>query len=743
MDHRHRQEDLPGHGDRLEDRAAAQVPAPEGGPGAAGKTASSAHCWHAFQSDTLGDTSAYTAQWGSRFDFMYAVANDRRMWVEELAQKTLWWTGIAGGCIRAFGNRGAAIQMYHSVSGPDKARWTDPRFSIPPDAFEAQMRFLSRHRNVVSYSALVDMLERKEDPPAGTVAITFDDGYLDTLQEAAPILEKYRLPAIAFLVTGYVDRGQTQWSDELFTIFVAHTRTRVRIPEIMPSDVDLGDARAKAAAYNALLLWFISALPAARAKMLACLAEEFRPECSPPRLTMNWDEVRELIRKYPNIEIGLHSAEHLDMTAHENAVAQNEMDQSLRATQRELGIRPEHFAFPYNRVSTEARALAREFGFRSAVASGRSVRISKESDLMALPRMETCRSLALFRFRTGGAEEFFRHRQSADVHSALPPQDNCGKSVISSCTIGVPADSARVTAIIVSYNSADTVDASLSSVRKAHEAGFLDCIVVDNASSDETAAFITEAHPWVTLVESGENLGYGRGCNLALHSVRTPYVLFMNADAMIEPEDILTLVAFLEEHPQAGMAAPALVETDGNLQGTRALPTPGSILAQAAGANRGRPHQRLIHPGGQPFEAEWLCGAVLLADRALLEELGGFDPRFFLYFEETDLCRRVRAHGRQLWAVGTAVARHAAHESAAKTRKEMYEGCIAEYYFPSRFYYLAKQYGWTAAAATDAGEIALLAGRALIGRIARRPTSRFAQRLRAPMFRPPNAVAQP
>jgi GT2 family glycosyltransferase len=304
-------------------------------------------------------------------------------------------------------------------------------------------------------------------------------------------------------------------------------------------------------------------------------------------------------------------------------------------------------------------------------------------------------------------------------------------------------NSASVTAIIVAYNSVDTIDASLGSVRKAHETGLLECFVVDNASRDGTAEFVAGAHPWVTLIESGENLGYGRGCNLALRRVRTPYVLFMNADAMIEPEDVLTLVRFLETHPRAGMAAPALIETDGSLQGTRALPTPLSILAQAAGANGGRPAQRPIHPGSPPFEAQWLCGAVLLADRALLEELGGFDPRFFLYFEETDLCRRVRAHGRQLWAVGGAVAKHAAHDSAAKTQKEMYEGCIAEYYFPSRFYYLAKQYGWTVAAATEAGELALLAGRALVGRIARHPNSRFAQRLRAPFFRAPKAWPSP
>ena len=248
-------------------------------------------------SDIIGDASTYAEEWGSHFDFMYPLTNDRKMWVEQLAQKVFYWTGIADLYRRARHRRGATIQMYHSVSGPEESRWIDPRFTIPPQEFEAQVRFLAAHRNVVPFSGLVDMLERGENPPAGTVVITFDDGYLDTLRVAAPILEKYGLPAIVFLVTGYIDRAQNQWGDELFSLFVSHTRTNVSLPEIGQPTVDLRDARAKAGAYSALLSWFISALPGARTQMLARLADEFRPKCKAPRLTMNWEEVRELTLK--------------------------------------------------------------------------------------------------------------------------------------------------------------------------------------------------------------------------------------------------------------------------------------------------------------------------------------------------------------------------------------------------------------------------------------------------------------
>lgn len=684
--------------------------------------------------------SAYTAHWGPRFDFMRPFTRNRQRWAEHLALKAVYWTGAAGVYNRTLSSSGATIQMYHSVSDAANSRWIDPRFTVPPEDFKAQIRFLSRHRNVVSHSALVGMLERGENPPAGTVVVTFDDGYLGMLDVAAPILEKYGVPAIAFILTGYIDRGQNQWGDDLFSLFVSHRRTSVRIPGIHPSRVDLNDAETKARAFAALQSWFISALPGARTEMLACLTEEFRPEDTPPRLTMNWDEVRRLVRNHPNIEIGLHGAEHLDMTAHPEAVIRDELDRCLAATQRELGLRPEHFAFPYNRFSTAARAMVREFGFRSAVASGDGVRITKYSDHLALPRMESCRSLTLLRLRTGGAG--YARQPEAKPADASPPPAMPSRPEAPAARDNA-ADGAKVTAVIVSYNSADQIDTALNSLRAAHDAGFLECVVVDNASSDGTAAFVSARHPWVTLVESGANLGYGRGCNLALQRIKTPHVLFMNADATIGPGDILVLVRFLEENPRAGMAAPALVETDGHLQVTRPLPTPMRILAEAAGANGGRPEQRPIHPGDPPFEAEWLCGAVLLADRTLLEELGGFDPRFFLYYEETDLCRRVRDHGRELWAVGGAVARHAAHDSAAKTNMKMFEGCIAEYYFPSRYYYVAKQYGWAVAAATEAGEIGLLAARSLVALLLGRSSNRLAQRLRAPVFRAPKKIQAP
>jgi peptidoglycan/xylan/chitin deacetylase (PgdA/CDA1 family) len=359
------------------------------------------------RTDFLGDASPYREKWGARFDFMYLLLRDHQRYTGRLGEKALYWSGVTELYRCAAGACGATIQMYHSIPTPDICPWIDPRYVIPRDLFESQMRFLSRHRQVVSFSRLMEMLDGDEPIAAGTVVLTFDDGYLDTLRVAVPILEKYGLPATVFPVTGYVGRGQNQWGDQLFFLFVAHTREKLDVPGVTLTEVDLCDPQAKAHAYDALHQWFKGALPAQRVEMLAYLAEQLRPEQFPPRLTMTWDEVRELVRGHPDVGIGLHGAEHIDLAAHDPSVSREDIEECLRAALRELGQKPSCFAFPYNHVSEDVCEIVRQLGFRSAVASGEGMLISRGSDRMALPRIEVCRSMSLFRFRTSGAYPAF------------------------------------------------------------------------------------------------------------------------------------------------------------------------------------------------------------------------------------------------------------------------------------------------------------------------------------------------
>src|SRR5687768_169670 len=100
-----------------------------------------------------------------------------------------------------------------------------------------------------------------------------------------------------------------------------------------------------------------------------------------------------------------------------------------------------------------------------------------------------------------------------------------------------PAEDA-VTVVMVTYSSSRVIGESLSPLRIPHQNGLIRCVVVDNASPDGTADRISQDYPWVELVRSPGNLGYGRGCNLGFERVRTPYVMFMNPDVIIGAEAI-------------------------------------------------------------------------------------------------------------------------------------------------------------------------------------------------------------
>jgi len=240
------------------------------------------------------------------------------------------------------------------------------------------------------------------------------------------------------------------------------------------------------------------------------------------------------------------------------------------------------------------------------------------------------------------------------------------------------------TAVIVTYNAHAYISAALDETGRARDERLLETIVVDNASADGTAALVRERYPWVRVIDSGANVGYGRACNAGLAAVETPYVLFLNPDAVLPTASLRTLITFLDGHPRAAVAAPATKVYGGAaLQFVGGLPTPAYILLAAAGLRSHPPSRRFIQPGTPPFQTDWLAGGILLARCDAIRALGGFDPRFFLYFEETDLCKRAIESGHELWAVGTAMASHAGAQAAKSTGRHLYHATIAKHYFPA------------------------------------------------------------
>lgn len=321
----------------------------------------------------------------------------------EAAGAALYWSGAAWAYEKAARPEGAVILMYHSVAPREHARYVDPPMRTPPELFERQMAFLARERRVVSLTSLVAELEAGRTPAAGTVCLTFDDGYLDNLTVAAPILARHGLPATLYLPTAYIDDGRPQWVDLLHWSYGARTRERVGLPSFGLGEVDLGSAPAWAAAKAVLHERLIASPLPERGRLLAEIEAAFAPASRPPRLTMTWDDARELRRRYPSFEVGGHSRDHADLSRHLGAEGRAQVADCREALRRELGEEPAHFSFPYERWAPETRDAAAAAGWRSAVGRGPGLRIGAGSDRWALPRVSAPESMTALRFKTGGA----------------------------------------------------------------------------------------------------------------------------------------------------------------------------------------------------------------------------------------------------------------------------------------------------------------------------------------------------
>jgi GT2 family glycosyltransferase len=215
----------------------------------------------------------------------------------------------------------------------------------------------------------------------------------------------------------------------------------------------------------------------------------------------------------------------------------------------------------------------------------------------------------------------------------------------------VSQHAARVHAVVVAYNSADTLARCVEPLAAFER---VDVTVVDNASPDESLAAI--AHLDVDTVRAPDNRGFAAGCNIGIARSDAPYVLLLNPDARITAADLEALCAVLDARPAAGLVAPRILESDGSVAWSQfRFPRRRSTYAQALFLHRAWPRaawaDELIRDpavyevAGSP---EWVSGACLLLRRAALDAIGPLDESFFMYCEDSDLCARLREAGWEL-----------------------------------------------------------------------------------------------
>src|SRR5213083_1290651 len=221
---------------------------------------------------------------------------------------------------------------------------------------------------------------------------------------------------------------------------------------------------------------------------------------------------------------------------------------------------------------------------------------------------------------------------------------------------------ARVTVsvIIVNWNAGQALDACLASLAAGGVAE-AEVILVDNASSDESARAAGARHPRVRLVETGANLGFAAGANRGAAAAGGDVLVFLNPDARALPGALATLVAALAGAPRAGIAGGGLAGEGGRWQPASARFGPLAHLV--LDTTLGRLGARLRRA---PHRVDWVYGTFMAVGRDLFLRLEGFDPRYFLYGEDLDLCYRAARLGARTLHVPAARAVHGPNLSAAQ-----------------------------------------------------------------------------
>jgi peptidoglycan/xylan/chitin deacetylase (PgdA/CDA1 family) len=277
----------------------------------------------------------------------------------------------------------AAVLLYHRVD--DEADVHD--LSVPPTLLARQLEWLSRECRVVPLEALLS--GARDGHPERTVAITFDDGYLDALDEAAPVLERLGLPAAMFVTTRWLEDAGEYWWDALervllggptppeLTIALGET---ISVPTRTPGE--------RRAAHDQIHSRLVHASLPDRDRVVAALQAWSGRRPDSRRRPLRAEELRRLAR-VPGISIGAHSVNHLSLPDQPPGVQRAEVLESVRTLERVLDTRITTFAFPYGAIDRASADVTREICSWSMATDARP--LPRSFDAARVPRLEVKR----------------------------------------------------------------------------------------------------------------------------------------------------------------------------------------------------------------------------------------------------------------------------------------------------------------------------------------------------------------
>ncbi len=242
-----------------------------------------------------------------------------------------------------------------------------------------------------------------------------------------------------------------------------------------------------------------------------------------------------------------------------------------------------------------------------------------------------------------------------------------------------------VTGCIVTYNNMKSIGNAVKSLLECTKCDFR-LFAVDNGSTDGTPGFIRENFPSVEVIETGNNLGFGAGHNSVLDMLDSDYHVIINPDVIIKDDVISKMCGYMEEHPEAGMLSPRILFPDGREQVLgKKIPLPHYLVASRfRGSEPGkllREYAMLDCDLTKPTRIYNATGCFMVIRTSLFKKLGGFDKRYFMYFEDCDLTRSVNRESEVIYYPDATVYHEWGRESKKNSRLRMIQiSSMLKYY---------------------------------------------------------------
>jgi N-acetylglucosaminyl-diphospho-decaprenol L-rhamnosyltransferase len=249
--------------------------------------------------------------------------------------------------------------------------------------------------------------------------------------------------------------------------------------------------------------------------------------------------------------------------------------------------------------------------------------------------------------------------------------------------------SARWAAVVVNYEAGPLLVDCVHALFADASAGEVDVVVVDNGSRDGSIDDLVRAVPHARVVRSPGNVGYARAANLGTAATRAPIVAVLNVDTRVEAGTARALVERLASEPRLGAVGPRILNPDGTVYPSARV-VPSVPLAVAHGLlglwwprNPFTAKYRALDADAkQPRLVDWLSGSAIWLRRDALDEIGGWDERYFMYMEDVDLCWRLRRSG---WEIGYEPSGSVVHVQGAITRRHPYRMLVEHHRSAWRF----------------------------------------------------------